>query len=524
MAKSDLFMGLDLSTQGLKLLVIDEGRGDIVWEDGLTFDRDLPHYNTELGVVRDLPEGTSESPPAMWGEALRLLLARIATRVDAKSIRAIAVGGQQHGLVALDEKGCLARERAKLWNDHSTSTEAEELTRRLGGRGAVIEEVANTMRPGYTAPKIYHLKLHEPEIYARSSVFLLPHNYLNYILSGCKKMEYGDASGTALWDPVTRRWSKKVVEAIGEELWEKLPEVLPPDRPIGNISTAVAERFGLNPGCLVDAGSGDNMYGAVGTGNVRLGILTLSLGTSGTAYTVLEEPFVDPEGEIACFCDSTGAYLPLVCVTNLAGVYDRVLQFYGIGREEFESLAASEWPGAGGRLILPWYEGERTPDVPWGCSVYFSFDPEDFIPEKICRSVMDGLLLNLEMGCARLPAEAKEIRLTGGLSRSPVWRQAIADIFDLPCVPAQREGVALGAAIHAAWVWHRNRGDEVELEDLCRTFVSLAEEERAKPDKRTVPRYTLLRRCFASLSLRVRGLPSPEDPFLLAEKLRKEQR
>ncbi len=512
-------MGLDLSTQGLKLVVIGEEEREVIYEDSLVFDEDLSAYDTEMGVTKGLPSGFSESPPAMWRDALFMILERIKGKIDTGSIRAISIGGQQHGLVAIDEEGNLTRERAKLWNDYSTADEAEQLTNLIGGKGAVMAEVANTMRPGYTAPKILHMKAHEPELYEKTATFLLPHNYLNFVLTGKRVMEYGDASGTALWDPVNRRWSRKLVEAISSDLWEKLPEVLEPDVSIGTIQPSLAERFGLTPDCLIDAGSGDNMYGAIGTGNVRPGIFTISLGTSGTGYTILERPFVDEQGEIACFCDSTGYYLSLICVSNLAGAYERLRDAFDLSHEEFEELASSSLPGEGGKLVLPWFEGERTPDLPQARSIFFGFAPGDFNPRVLCRAIVDGVLLNMADGCQRIPAKAKEIRLTGGLSRSLIWRQAIADIFETPVVPVLGEGVALGAAIHAYWVWSRENFQLVELEDLCRAFVKLSEGERAFPRGDMVERYRTLRRCFGALSKRVRGLPSPDDPFALSQTL-----
>ncbi len=514
-----LFLGLDLSTQSLKAIFIDPELGSVVHGDSVIFDEDLPEYGTELGILAGMPSGAAEAPPAMWRDAFSLLLERCAREVDLSDVRALSVGGQQHGLVALDAEGKLSRPTAKLWNDVSTAAEARELERHMGGRAATISLVANTMRPGYTAPKILHFKLHEPEAYARTDIFLLPHNYLNYLLTGRAVMEYGDASGTALWNPVERSWSHEAVEAIGSELRGRLPEVLPPERSIGKADTEFAKRSGLPHDCLVDAGSGDNMYSAVGTGNVRPGLLTVSLGSSGTAYTVLDKPWVDPEGEIACFCDSTGGWLPLVCTSNLGGAYESMLAAFNLHHGEAERLSSRLLPGEGGRFILPWFQGERTPDVPDGRPVLFGFTPVDLTAEKLCRPLMDGVLLNLAEGCRRLPVHVGEIRVTGGLARSPAWRQALADIFNLPVVPVSGEGVALGGAIHAAWVWHRERGDGVPLAELCERLVQLDESARAMPEPKAVGRYELLRRCFAALSARVRGLPDAEDPCEVARLL-----
>lgn len=513
-----LFLGLDLSTQSLKAEVIDLAQGTVVYEDSLSFDDELREYGTELGILAGQPAGVAEAPVLMWRDALIRLLERLSTEVKLANVRALSVGGQQHGLVGLGADGNPSRPNAKLWNDVSTDGEAEELESSIGGRAATIAAIHNTVRPGYTAPKILHLKLQEPETYARTASFLLPHNYINQLLTGEAVMEYGDASGTALWDPVARQWSRPAVEAIGSELWAKLPEVLQPDRSIGHAVSELAGRCGLPPDCLVDAGSGDNMYGAVGTGNVGPGLLTISLGSSGTAYTVLSEPWWDAGGEIALFCDSTGAWLPLVCTSNLASPWENLLATFSLDYAEADRLVAGLQPGQGGRLILPWFGGERTPDVPDGKPLFFGFGPADFTAGNLCRPLMDGVLLNLAEGCRRLPVKFDEIRLTGGLARSPVWCQALADIFALPVVPLAGEGVALGAAIHAAWVWHRERGESLGLQDLCSTFVKPAGPGPVWPHPDTATRYELTARCFRALASRVRGLPG-EDPFELARLL-----
>jgi sugar (pentulose or hexulose) kinase len=276
----------------------------------------------------------------------------------------------------------------------------------------------------------------------------------------------------------------------------------------------------LSPECLVDAGSGDNMYGAVGTGNVAAGILTVSLGTSGTAYTVLEEPFIDPTGEIAAFRDSTGQHLPLVCVSNMANGYDALLAQFGLSHQEFDAIVARTLPASGGRVILPWYVGERTPDLPAAAPVYFGFGSGDFVPEVLCRAVLEGHVLNLREACLRLPVQAREIRVTGGLSTSPSWCQAIADIFEASVIPVAGEGAALGAAIHAAWVWHRETGQPRELADVAAPFVILDEARRRKPAPGHRTRYRLLERLFRALSRRVQGLGG-EDPFELRQRLQR---
>lgn len=533
-----LFAGLDVSTQSCKLVVIDVDAGTVVHVDQVDYDRDLPHYGTVDGAQPGLGEGVSESNPHMWLEAVDIVLGRMSeSGVRTKNIRCISVSGQQHGLVALASDGSLARPRSKLWNDFSTAQECEDLTKAVGGPEVMIAEVGNSQRTGYTAPKILHMRRHDSEGYSRASILFLVHNYVNWYLTGGPEggvavMEPGDASGMALWHPGTREWSRKVMGAIDTDLRAKLPPVGPSDATIGTVGTEIAARFGLSPDCRVDAGSGDNMYGAIGTGNFEPGIVTVSLGTSGTAYTFLEEPFIDPTGEIAAFADSTGHHLPLLCVSNMANGYDAVRERFGLSHEAFDALVVDAPPGNEGRILIPWYVGERTPDLPSAAPLYFGFGLSDFEPAVLCRAVLEGHVLNLYDGFSRMPVTPRETRLTGGLCQSPSWCQTIADVFGAETVPVSGEGAALGAAIHAAWVWMReghdregtpedatladpDGGDRMGLlKRVADPFIVLEDERRVRPDPASEPPYQTLRRLYRALTRRVLG-EEGEDPFEL---------
>jgi xylulokinase len=314
-----LFAGIDVSTQGSKLVIIDWTNKSVLYVDSIQYDRDLPFYGTMNGIIPNENKGVSESDPLMWIAAVELLLERAnKNSIPLKNVKAISVSGQQHGLVALDKNGELSRPTSKLWNDFSTQEECDLLTQKVGGEDQMIAEIGNTQRTGYTASKIYNMFRHEKDAYDKTEIFLLVHNYINwYLTGGVAVMEPGDTSGTALWNPIKQTWSNNVISSISEDLKSKLPDVKPATQFIGIISAAIAKRFGFSLECKIGAGSGDNMYGAVGTGNIKPGIVTVSLGTSGTAYTFMKKPYVDQDGEIACFCDSTGHSLPLLCILFL---------------------------------------------------------------------------------------------------------------------------------------------------------------------------------------------------------------
>jgi xylulokinase len=280
---------------------------------------------------------------------------------------------------------------------------------------------------------------------------------------------------------------------------------------IGKISSQLVEKYGFYENCRIDAGSGDNMYGAVGTGNIKPGIVTISLGTSGTAYTILDEPYVDVEGEIASFADSTGRFMPLLCVSNMANGYNRVLEMYNLSHQEFDKILKQTPAGNDGKILFPWYMGERTPDLPDAAPVYWGFALNEFKMPRLCRAVLEGHILNLFDGYRKMPVKAEEIRLTGGLSQSEAWSQTIADIFASQTVPIEGEGAALGAAIHAAWVYLKRDDSEFSLENLTNIFVKVDESRRKFPTN--VDIYDKIKNAYHEISLRLRKKISDLDPF-----------
>jgi xylulokinase len=401
-------------------------------------------------------------------------------------VRGIGVSGQQHGFVPLDGAGAVIRP-AKLWCDTSTAAECAILTRRLGGPTAVIRKTGLPFLPGYTAPKVLWLKRREPENFKRLRHILLPHDYLNFHLTGNYFMEHGDASGTAFMDVRRRAWSQAAMDAVDARVAACLPALSPSHEPCGTLRPEVAARYGFPAGTIVSAGGGDNMMGAIGTGNVVPGAVTASFGTSGTIYAFSRKPVVDPRGEIAAFCSSTGGWLPLLCTMNVTGVTEQVRSLFGWSLAELEAAAAGAPAGSDGLMLLPYLDGERTPNLPKGTGVYFGLNRATMAQGHLARSAIEGATLGMNYGLRRLSAlgvKAREIRLTGGGARSGLWRQIAADIFGVPVVAmAQDESAALGGALQAAWCDSPGRGSGAALAGLCARSVSLDESTRCVPDK-----------------------------------------
>jgi xylulokinase len=504
-----LILGIDSGTQSTKAVVVDARSGKVLASGAQAYD-----------LIPNLPPGAKEQHPHTWREATASAIRQALRQAKAIAAEVVAIGvsGQQHGFVPLDKAGEVIRP-AKLWCDTSTAAECEEIMAAVGGLKKTIRALGNAVLPGFTASKILWLKKHEPKNYARLATVLLPHDYLNFWLTGERVMEYGDASGTALLDVRKRKWSSAVLDAIDPELTDKLPRLIASDKPAGRLQSATAKQLGLNPGVLVSAGGGDNMMGAIGTGNTRQGIVTASFGTSGTIYACAEKPVVDPEGEIAAFCDSTNRWLPLLCTMNVTVATEMMRLDFGYTHEQFENKAARVPPGANGLLLLPYLEGERTPNVPEGTGVMIGINPRTFTASHYCRAAMEGVTLGMNYGLRRLAelgVNAKQIRATGGGAKSKFWRQLMADIFNAEVVTLKvSEGAAYGAALQALWCWRLQKGEKVSIGDITDEFVTLNTAETTEPNAKAVAVYRELQGIQDKLSKSLRGVFAKHRSFVL---------
>lgn len=487
-----LYIGIDSGTQSTKAVVLDLNERKIIAEAR------APHT-----LIAGLPPGHMEQHPQEWTAALDSVIAQVATKVDASRVRGIGVSGQQHGFVPLDARGDVIRP-AKLWCDTSTTRECDLLTKKLGGAKAVIRTVGLSFLPGFTAPKILWLKRHEPARYQRLRHVLLPHDYLNYHLTGNYFMEHGDASGTALMNVRKRTWSKPAIQAIDRNLGDWLPPLSASHEAVGTLRPALAQKYGFSPEVIVSAGGGDNMMGAIGTGNVAPGVVTASFGTSGTIYAYSAKPVVDPTGEIAAFCSSTGGWLPLLCTMNLTLVTEQFRTLFNWDHAALEHAVVSTPAGAGGLSLLPYFDGERTPNLPRGTGVLTGLNRTTLSPGHLARAAMEGVTMNMNYGLRRLTTlgiKPREIRVTGGGSRSAAWRQMMADIFGVPVVAMMEdEGAALGGALQAAWCVALREGRKAKLTDFTKGTAALNESTRCVPDKNRKAIYRELQKKHEALS------------------------
>ncbi|MEO0996811.1 MAG: xylulokinase [Pseudomonadota bacterium] len=470
-------VGIDLGTQALKVLFFDVRRRAVVATESAPLDL----YQDDRGVA--------EQQHHWWLAAMKDAFARVDPDVR-KTAGAVAVSGQQHGFVAVDSADEVLAP-VKLWCDTSTERECVQITQAVGGVDDCIREAGNPILPGYTASKIRWLKKARPRVYEKLDGILLPHDFINLYLCGERCMETGDASGTGFLDIRRRRWSRAVLNAIDpdRDLAECLPPLRTVNEAIGVVRAGAADEFGLPAGIPVAIGGGDNMMGAVGTGNVRPGRLTMSLGTSGTVYAYTDEPVVDPNGNIAAFCASTGGWLPLLCTMNCTVTTELMRGLLGADLSRFESSIGEAPRGSDGVLTLPFFNGERTPNLPNARGCVLGLTGRNMKPANLLRSAVEGATFALKFGIgelAGLGVNAGEIVLTGGGVRSGKWRQLVADICAAPVtVYEQNEGAAFGAALQAMQLLEPG----ARLAELVDAVLSRDERRCCEPRRAAVSHY-----------------------------------
>jgi xylulokinase len=420
--------GVDCSTQSTKVLLVDADRGEVLASGR------APH----LVSGRD---GVSETDPAVWWAAL-------ASALDATGrageVAAISVAGQQHGLVVSDLGGRPLR-AAVLWNDTRSAPDAEALVGDLGPTWWA-SEVGSVPVASFTVTSWAWLRRTEPDVARAVASICLPHDWLTGQLCGRVVTDRGDASGTGWWSVPHGRYHPEVLDhpLVGvDPSW--LPPVLGPTEAAGTVTAEAGERTGLRAGTLVGPGTGDNMGAALGLA-LDPGSAVLSLGTSGTAFAVTEAPAADPTGVVAGFADATGRFLPLACTLNATLAVDRFAAWLGLDRDDIA-------PTSGTAVVVPFLDGERTPDLPHATGSVLGLTHAS-TRQEILRSAYEGAvvsLLDALDGIEGSGAAERPLVLVGGGARGRAWREVVGRLSGRPLeLPRTEEAVALGAAVQAA--------------------------------------------------------------------------
>ena len=439
--------GVDSSTQSVKVVIREAESGKLLREGRASH-----------------PEGT-EIDPVHWKEALDKAIADAGGLED---VSAISIGGQQHGMVALDDSGDIVRP-ALLWNDTRSAQAATELNAELGGNSAIAQAAGSVLVASFTASKVRWMVEHEPRNAGRTHAIALPHDWLSWQLQGGKDFsklftDRSDASGTGYFDSVTSTYRRDI-----------FAKVMKTDRDIYLPFIAEPSQFAGTTlsGIPIAPGAGDNAAAALGV-QAQPGDVVVSLGTSGTAFSVSATPTADPSGLVAGFADATGRYLPLVCTLNAARIFDAATRILGKTHDEVGQLALSTKPGAHGLAMLPYFEGERTPNRPDATGVFSGMTLENSNPADIARAMIEGMLAGLAdavQALIDLGVEVKRVLIIGGAAKNPAVGQIASALFARPVFVAPAgEYVADGAARQAAWallggkeppLWDLGKGQEI---------------------------------------------------------------
>ena len=457
-----LVAGIDSSTQSCKVLIVDATTGATVRSGRATH-----------------PAGT-EVDPELWWSALILAVADAGGLAD---VEAISVGGQQHGMIVLDHGGRVIRD-ALLWNDTRSAQSARALTAEFPD---IAERIGSVPVASFTITKLRWLSDNEPENAARVAAVALPHDWLTWRLRGfgpenprldALTTDASDASGTGYFSPSTGEYDVELLAAAlrrplgnsGIEPHIVLPRVLKPGASAGTMprlpefptgvgapgagDTGAGDTSPRDRALKVGVGAGDNAAAALGLG-ARDGDVVVSIGTSGTVFAVTATPSHDQTGSVAGFADASGLFLPLVATLNGARVLDSIAGLLGVTHDELGALALEANPGAGGLVLQPYFEGERTPNLPDATATLFGMTLASTTRPDLARAAIEGLLCGLADGMDALRAQgvrAQRIMLVGGAAQNPAVSAIAAQVFDVPVVvPSPGEYVALGAAAQAAW-------------------------------------------------------------------------
>ncbi len=431
-------VGIDSSTQSTKVEVVDVATGSTVATGRAA------HVPTTPPV--------SEQDPESWWDALLEALTQV--RESLPYVVAMAVAGQQHGMVLLDHKNRPVRP-AKLWNDTTSAPQSERLISALSP-AAWAKLCGSVPGPSFTVTKLAWMAEHEAQALATTERIGLPHDYLNMRITDQWVTDRGDASGTGYWSPARNAYVPEALAAAGVSMESlELPRVAEPFHPIGTVTDPQLLKLGLRPSVVVGPGSGDNMAAALGLG-MRPGDLAVSLGTSGTAYAVSPTPTADATGIVAGFADATGNYLPLVCTLNATKVTERIRGLLGVDHREFDELASQAPSGANGLTLVPYFDGERTPNKPTATGALSGLrssvsrgDLARAAIEGVTCGLLDGVDALLHSG---IVADGRFF-LIGGGARSVAYRNSFATLAERPLiVPNLSETVARGAAVQAGCI------------------------------------------------------------------------
>ena len=505
-----LFLGLDSSTQSLSAVVIDLDTRKVVCEKSLNFDKALPHYKTQNGVLPGRDSLVKHSSPLMWAEALDLIFAAMKKDgVALGKILAVSGSGQQHGSVYFNERitaalenldskkslvenlhGVFTRKTSPIWMDSSTAAECAEIRKKLGGIKYTASRTGSDTFERFTGPQIRKFFKTEPDAYKKTSSIALVSSFLASLLAGkIAPIDYGDGAGMNLMDIRNKVWSMEALKATAPSLKLKLPPLAPSGWVIGKVSNYFVQKFGLNPEALATTWTGDNPASVIGLGLIKPGQIAVSLGTSDTFFGSMEKCQTDENGEGHVFGSPTGGYMTLICFKNGSLAREKIRELYGIKNwEEFGKLVAQTKPGNDGGILLPWFEAEIVPRVNKPGIHRFDLDAKNAAAN--CRAIFEAQMLSMRLHSQWMNVSPEKIFATGGASNDAALLQVMADMMNCRVERIEvSKSAALGAALQAAHGFLTATGKNPKWEKLVAGFTAPVPNSEIRPDKKAVKIY-----------------------------------
>jgi xylulokinase len=508
-----LFLGLDSSTQSLSAVIIDLDTRKVIYEKSLNFDRVLPHYKTQNGVLPNRDPLVKHSSPLMWAEALDLIFAEMKKNcVALEKILAVSGSGQQHGSVYFNERietalanlnpekslvenlrDVFARKTSPIWMDSSTAAECAEIRKKLGGIKYTASRTGSDAFERFTGPQIRKFFKTEPDGYTKTSSIALVSSFLASLLAGkIAPIDFGDGAGMNLMDIRKKIWDMDALKATAPNLKKKLPQLAASGQVIGPVSVYFINKYGLNPKALATTWTGDNPASLIGLGLIKPGQIAVSLGTSDTFFGTMQKCQTDENGEGHVFGSPTGGYMTLICFKNGSLAREKIRELYGIKNwDEFGNLVASTNPGNDGGILLPWFEAEIVPRVNQPSIHRFDLDAKNVAAN--CRAIFEAQMLSMRLHSQWMNVSPEKIFATGGASNDVALLQIMADVMNCRVERIEvSKSAALGAAMQAAHGWLVVADKNTKWEKLVAGFTAPIPGSEVRPTPKAVRVYDKL--------------------------------
>jgi len=500
----DYFLGLDCSTQSLTAVLINMNKNEVILRYSINFDEELPHYNTQNGVLSSNAGKVVHSYPLMWVEALELLFrALVQKKLPLYEIKAISGSAQQHGTVYLNNsfettlknldsekllvnqlQKVFTRETSPIWMDSSTTKQCEEIRLKLGGLEPTINITGSNTFERFSGPQIRKFYQQNYDDYVQTSTIHLVSSFLSSILLGkSSPIDHGDGAGMNLMNIRTKQWDDKALDATAPNLRQKLPALTNSYDVIGKISPFFVERFGFSPETILVAWSGDNPNSLIGVGLTEKGKAAISLGTSDTYFSFMKNLSFDMLGEGHVFIAPTGDFMGLICFKNGSLAREAIKDKFNLNWDEFGEILKKTSPGNLGKIMLPYFLPEIVPLVLEPNVYRFGFDESDILGNV--RGIIEAQFLSMRLHSEWIQEQSEEIYATGGASANKEILQIASNIFNTKIYQFEiTNSAALGAALRSVKSYFDSINKRINWTTLVNQFLKIQDNYIIQPNNK----------------------------------------